>query len=45
LQFTYSYEPPSTKLVRTKALPEFRAGMEKVAKVYLKSLTAVAPVS
>jgi hypothetical protein len=45
LQFTYSYEPPSTKLVKTKALPEFRAGMEKVATVYLKSLTAVAPVS
>jgi hypothetical protein len=45
LRFTYSYEPPSTKLVRTKALPEFRAGMEKVASIYVKGLTALAPVS
>jgi hypothetical protein len=45
LQFSYSYEPPSTKLVKTKALPEFHAGMQKVAGIYLKSLTAVAPVS
>ncbi|MGQ0467869.1 MAG: hypothetical protein ACT4QG_21445 [Sporichthyaceae bacterium] len=38
VQFTYSYPPPSTKLVKTKALPEFHAGMEKVAGFYLKKL-------
>jgi hypothetical protein len=42
LQFTYSYEPPSTKLVKTKALAEFRSGMEKVAGIYLNGLTAAA---
>ena len=36
--FTYSYPPPSTKLVKTKALPEFRVGMEKVAGRYLRKL-------
>ena len=45
LQFTYSYEPPSTKLVKTKALPEFRSGMEKVAGLYVKGLTAAAPAT
>jgi len=45
LQFTYSYEPPSTKLVKTKALPEFRTGMEKVAGIYLKGLSKVVLVS
>jgi hypothetical protein len=45
LQFTYSYEPPSTKLVKTKALPEFRSGMEKVAGIYVKGLTAAAPAT
>ncbi|MGQ0843781.1 MAG: hypothetical protein ACT4QF_06565 [Sporichthyaceae bacterium] len=38
LQFTYSYPPPSTKLVKTKALPAFRAAMEKVSSRYLKML-------
>lgn len=38
VEFTYSYPPPSTKLVRTKALPDFRAGMEKVSGSYLKKL-------
>lgn len=38
VQFTYSYPAPSTKLVKTKALPDFRAGMEKVSSVYLKRL-------
>jgi hypothetical protein len=38
LRFTYSYEPPSTKLVKTKALPAFHAGMEAVAGSYLKGL-------
>lgn len=38
VEFTYSYPPPSTKLVKTKALPDFRAGMEKVSGGYLKKL-------
>jgi hypothetical protein len=38
VQFTYRYEPPSTKLVKTKALPAFHAGMEAVAAIYLKGL-------
>src|SRR5262245_12361443 len=38
VEFTYSYPPPSTKLVKTKALPDFRAGMEKVSGSYLKKL-------
>lgn len=43
LTFTYRYEAPSTKLVKSKALPAFREGMEKVARRYVDSLTA-APV-
>jgi hypothetical protein len=43
LQFTYSYDPPSTKLVKTKALPAFHAGMETVAGIYVKGLTNSAP--
>lgn len=39
LQFTYNYEPPTTKLVKTKALPAFHAGMATVAGIYLKGLT------
>ena len=38
LAFTYRYEPPSTKLVKTKALPAFHAAMEKVSSRYLKLL-------
>jgi hypothetical protein len=43
LQFTYSYEPPSTKLVKTKALPAFHAGMEAVAGIYVKGLVKSVP--
>jgi hypothetical protein len=39
LTFTYRYEPPSTKLVKTKQLPAFHEGMEKVATRYLAGLT------
>ena len=39
--FTYRYEPPSTKLVKTKALPAFHEGMQKVAERYLAGLTRV----
>lgn len=39
LRFSYSYPPPSTKLVRTKELGAFRAAMEKVAGRYLDKLT------
>lgn len=42
VRFTYSYPPPSTKLVKTKALPAFHDAMEKVAGRYLKSLVAAA---
>lgn len=40
LTFTYRYEPPSTKLVKSKALPAFHEGMQKVASRYLAGLTA-----
>jgi|GEM_PF-3686216 len=43
LQFTYAYEPPSTKLVKTRALPAFHAGMEAVAGIYVKALVKSAP--
>lgn len=39
LRFSYSYPPPSTKLVRTKELPAFHAAMEKVSAHYLDKLT------
>jgi hypothetical protein len=39
LTFTYRYEPPSTKLVKSKQLPAFHEGMEKVATRYLDRLT------
>ncbi|MCW2543485.1 MAG: hypothetical protein JWM40_1037 [Frankiales bacterium] len=42
--FTYRYEPPSTKLVKSKQLPAFHEGMEKVATRYLDRLTQ-APVN
>jgi hypothetical protein len=38
LRFSYSYPPPSTKLVRTKELPAFHAAMEKVSSRYLDKL-------
>ena len=38
LRFSYSYPPPSTKLVRTKELPAFHAAMEKVAARYVDKL-------
>lgn len=41
LTFTYRYEPPSTKLVKTKELPAFHDGMQKVAERYLAGLTRV----
>ncbi len=40
LTFTYRYEPPSTKLVKTKQLPAFHTGMEKVCARYVEGLTA-----
>ena len=40
LTFTYRYEPPSTKLVKAKALPAFHDGMQKVATRYLDDLLA-----
>ena len=40
LTFTDRYEPPSTKLVKTKQLPAFHEGMHKVAQRYLDGLTA-----
>lgn len=42
VRFTYTYAAPSTKLVKTKALPAFHDAMEKVAGRYLKSLVAAA---
>jgi hypothetical protein len=41
LQLTYSYAAPSTKLVRTKDLKAFHAGMERVVSVYLDALTGM----
>lgn len=38
LTFTYRYEPPPSKLVKKKALPDFHVGMEKVATRYVKGL-------
>lgn len=38
LRFSYSYPPPSSKLVRTKELPAFHAAMEKVSARYLDKL-------
>jgi hypothetical protein len=38
LRFSYSYPPPSTKLVRTKELPAFHAAMEKVSARYVDKL-------
>ena len=40
LTFTYRYEPPTTKLVKTKDLPKFHDGMEHVATRYLAGLTS-----
>jgi hypothetical protein len=42
LTFTYKYEPPSTRLVRSKQLPAFREGMVKVANRYLDGLVGAA---
>jgi hypothetical protein len=39
LRFSYSYPPPSTKVVRTKELPAFHSAMEKVSSRYLEKLT------
>jgi hypothetical protein len=39
LQFTYSYDPPSTDLIKTKNLPKFHTAMEHVAARYLDKLT------
>lgn len=39
LQYTYQYDAPSTKLVKTKALPAFRAAMEMVVNKYVKGIT------
>jgi hypothetical protein len=38
LQFTYSYEPPSTDLIKTKNLPKFHSAMEHVAGRYVEKL-------
>lgn len=43
LRFTYSYTPPSTKLVKIKELPAFRLAMEKVSTRYLDKLTRARP--
>lgn len=42
LTFTYRYAPPSTKLVKSKALPAFHDGMQKVAQRYVDGLTGSA---
>jgi hypothetical protein len=39
LTLTYLYELPSTKLVKTKNLPAFHQGMERVVGLYLDRLT------
>lgn len=39
LRFTYSFPPPSTKVVRTRELPAFHDAMERVAIRYLDQLT------
>jgi hypothetical protein len=38
ITFTYRYEPPTTKLVKTRDLPRFHDGMEHVAKRYVSDL-------
>ena len=40
LTFTYKYEPPTTRLVKSKQLPAFKEGMAKVANRYLDGLVA-----
>jgi hypothetical protein len=42
IQLTYAYEPPTTKLVKTKDLPRFRDAMERVVGTYLDALTDAA---
>lgn len=39
LEFVYTYDPPTTKLVKTKDLPGFHSAMEKVAARYVDRLT------
>jgi hypothetical protein len=39
LEFTYSYDAPSTDLIKTKNLPKFHSAMEHIAKRYLDRLT------
>lgn len=39
LTYTYRYEPPPSKLVKAKALPGFRDGMQKVVERYVSKLT------
>ena len=39
IEFTYLYEPPSTKLIKTKELPAFHSSMELVIGKYLERLT------
>ncbi len=42
LQFTYAYAPPSSKLVKSKHLPEFKEGMQVVSSRYLSNLVKAA---
>jgi hypothetical protein len=39
LEFTYSYDAPSTDLIKTKNLPKFHSAMEHIANRYLERLT------
>lgn len=39
LEFSYSYDAPSTDLIKTKNLPKFHSAMEHIAKRYLDKLT------
>ena len=39
LQFTYTYETPSKKLVKPKERPKFHQAMERVAQRYVANLT------
>jgi hypothetical protein len=45
VQLTYSYDPPSTSLVKAKHLPAFRVAMEKVVARYLDDLTGATVAS
>lgn len=45
LEFTYSYETPTTKLVKTKNLPAFRGSMAKVVGIYVDKLVTGRPAS